>query len=75
MENAMELDYFFSNAVINFKIKMFENFDPLLENIDHFTFKVIVNYRKHPSVIEIASELTKEWFFLFLKRNCYRSCT
>ena len=71
----MELDDFFSNAVINFKIKKFENFDPLLESIGHFILKDIVNYRKHPSVIEIASELTKEWLFLFLKCNYYRSCT
>ena len=40
----MELDDFFSNAVINFKIKKFENFDPLLENIGHFILKAIVNY-------------------------------
>ena len=41
----MKLSYFFSNAVINLKIPKFENFDPLLESIDHPTLKVIVKYQ------------------------------
>ena len=44
----MELNDFFSNAVINLKISKFENFDPLSENIVHPTL--------------IASEFTKECF-------------
>ena len=33
----MELNDFFSNAVINLIIPKFENFDPLSENIDYPT--------------------------------------
>ena len=36
-EAAMELNDFFSNAVINLIIPKFENFDPLSENIDYPT--------------------------------------
>ena len=49
----MGLNDSFSNAVINLKIPKFENFDPLSENIDHL-LKVIVKYRKHPSVISVV---------------------
>ena len=59
----MGVDDFFSNAVIDFKISKFENFDPLSKNIDH-SLKDIVKYRKHPSIIAIASEFTKEYFSL-----------
>ena len=38
-EIAVKLNNFFSNAVINLKIPMFENFDPLSENIDHPALK------------------------------------
>ena len=31
----MELNDFFSNAIINLKIPKFENFDLLSENVDH----------------------------------------
>ena len=49
----MELNDFFSNAVINLKISKFENFDPLSENIEH-PLKAIVKYRKHPAVITMV---------------------
>ena len=55
----MKLKNFFSNTVINLYISKFENFDALSENIDHPTFKAIANYRKHPTIIAIASEFTK----------------
>ena len=58
----MKLKNFFSNTVINLYISKFENFDPLSENIDHPTFKAIAKYRKHSSIIAIASEFTKEYF-------------
>ena len=60
-EATMELNDFFSNAVINLKISKFENFDPLSENIEH-PLKAIVKYRKHPRVITMACEFTKECF-------------
>ena len=62
-EVAMKLNDFFSNAVINLKSPKFENFDPLLENIDHTTLKAIVKHRKHPNIIAIASKFIKECFF------------
>ena len=62
-ELVMELNNFFSNAVINLKIPNFENFDPLSENIDH-PLKDIVKYRKHPKVIAIVSKFTKECFLI-----------
>ena len=37
-------------------------FDFLSENIDHPTLKVILKYRKHPSIIAAASKFTKEYF-------------
>lgn len=52
----MELNDFFSKAVINLKI-ILENFDPLSENINH-SLKAIVKYRKHSS----------EWFLNLLIR-------
>ena len=52
-EATMELNDFFSNAVINLKISKFENFDPLSENIEH-PVKAIVKYRKHPGVITMV---------------------
>ena len=52
----MELNDFFSKAVINLKI-ILENFDPLPENINH-PLKAIVKYRKHSS----------EWFLNLLMR-------
>ena len=58
-EVAMELNDFFSNAVINLKIPKFENFDPLSESMDHRTVESIVKYIKHPSIIVIASEFTR----------------
>ena len=57
----MKLNDFFSIAVINLKIPKFENFDPFSENIDH-PLKAIFTYRKHPSIIAIVSEFTKECF-------------
>ena len=59
-EVAMGLNYFFSNAAINLKILKFEIFYPLSENIGH-PLKAIVKYRKHPSVITVASELAKKY--------------
>ena len=58
----MKLNDFFSNVVVNLKTPQFENFDPLSENVDHLTLKIIVKYRSHPSVIAIASEFAKECF-------------
>ena len=57
----MGLNDFFSNAVINLQIPKFENFYPLLVNIDHPS-KAIVKYRKQLSVIAIVSEFTKNAF-------------
>ena len=57
----MELNNFFSNTVINLKISKFENFELLSENIEH-PLKAIVKYRKHPRVITMAFEFTKECF-------------
>ena len=61
---AMKLNDSFSNAVINLKIPKFENFDPLSENIDHPTLKANIKYMQHASIIAIASEFTKGFFFL-----------
>ena len=56
----MKLNDSFSNAVINLKIPTFENFTPLSGKIDHPTLKAIAKYRKHLSILAIASEITKE---------------
>ena len=58
----MKLNDFFSNDVINLRILKFENFDLLSENIGHPTLKAIVKYRKHSSVVTIASKFIKECF-------------
>ena len=60
-EVAMELNNFFSNAVINLKVPKFENSHHFSENIAH-PLKAIVKYRKRLSVIAVASELNKEYF-------------
>ena len=61
-EVAMKLSDFFSDDVVNLKIPKFENFDLSSENTDHPILKATVKYRKHPRIIAIASEFTKECF-------------
>ena len=51
----MKLNDFFSNTVINLKILKFEKFDPFSVKIDHPISESFVKYRKHPSIIAIAS--------------------
>ena len=62
-EIPIKLSDFFWNAVTNFKSPKFENFDILSKNIDHSSLKAIVKYRKHSSIIAIASEFATEGFF------------
>ena len=59
-EVAINLNNYFSNYVVNFKILKFQNFDSLSENINYPTLKAIVKYRKHFGIIAIASQFTKE---------------
>ena len=61
-EVTMKLKDFYSNVVINFKIRKFENFDSFSGNTDHPTLKATVKYKKHPSIISITSEFTNECF-------------
>ena len=59
---ATKLSDYFSNAVIELEISKLNNFSPLSENIDNPTLKAVVNYRKHPSITAIGSEVTNEHF-------------
>ena len=51
-----ELNSFFSSVVKNLNIPNYEGCDPLSDNIEHPTLKVIVKWRNHPSIFTITSE-------------------
>ena len=59
---ATKLSDYFSNAVIELEISKLNNFNPLSENIDNPTLKAVINYRKHPNITVIGSEVTNEHF-------------
>ena len=45
---------FFSSIVTSLNLPESQNADPLSDNIDHPTLKVIMKWRNHPSVIAIT---------------------
>ena len=55
-EATMELNNFFSNAVINLKISKFENFDPLLENIENILWKLLLNIENIQALLQWFKE-------------------
>ena len=56
MKRKLKPNDSFSNALINLKISNFENFYSFSKNIEHSTLKATFKYRKHPSVIAVASD-------------------
>ena len=49
------LSDFFSSIVASLDLPESQNADPLSGNIDHPTFKAIVKWRNHPSVLAITA--------------------
>ena len=43
-ETAEILNKFFSNLVKNFDIPLYDNFDPVIQNMKDLVFKAILNY-------------------------------
>ena len=62
---AKELNSFFSSVVKNLNIPNYEDCDPLSDNIEHPTLKVIVKWRNHPSIFTITSEHENTLKFCF----------
>ena len=56
MKRKLKPNDSFSNALINLKISKFENFYSLSKNIEDSPLKATFKYRKHPSVIAVASD-------------------
>ena len=48
------LNAFFSNIVNDLKIPDYNNFDPLMENIQESVLKAMVKYRNHPNILTIG---------------------
>ena len=63
-ETAEILNKFFSNLVKNFDIPLYDNFDPVIQNMKDLVFKAILNYRNDPSILAIR-DTRKNGIFCF----------
>ena len=71
MKIAKELNNFFAIAVKNLNIPNHKSCGSLAENIDDSTLKSIAKWRKHPSILAIASEYKNRanFFFNFVSKD------
>ena len=56
MKTAEVFNSSFSNIVKNLKIPWYSNFDPIAQNIEDPTLKVIVKYKNHPGILTIQAK-------------------
>ena len=63
-ETAEILNKFFSNLVKNFDIPLYDNFDPVIQNMKDLVFKAILNYKNDPSILAIR-DTRKNGIFCF----------
>ena len=76
LTNCKELN-FFVTTVKNLTIPNYENSDPQAKDINDPTLKAIVKWRKHPSILAIASEYENEanvYFNFFFKEDAQDVC-
>ena len=52
-ETAKSLNKLFSNIVKNLGIPVYDDFDPIIENMKDPVYKAILKYKNHPSILEI----------------------
>ena len=52
-ETAKILNQLLSNIVKNLGIPVYNNFDPIVENMKDPVYKAILKYKNHPSILEI----------------------
>ena len=52
-ETAKSLNKLFSNIVKNLGIPVYDDFDPIIENMKDPVYKAILKYKHHPSILEI----------------------
>ena len=67
------MNTFFSNVVINLKIREYADYDLIANNIIEPILKTIVRYRNHFSIptIEVCKKSQKLSFFIFTSRKKY----
>ena len=58
------MNKFFSNLVKNFDIPLYDNFDPVIQNMKDLVFKAILNYKNDPSILAIR-DTRKNGIFCF----------
>ena len=63
-ETAEILNKFFSNLVKNFDIPLYDNFDPVIQNMKDLVLKAILNYKNDPSILAIR-DTRKNGIFCF----------
>ena len=56
---------FFGNIVKNLNISQYSDFDPIIENVKDPTLKVILKYKKHPSILAIRTKCNRNGIFSF----------
>ena len=56
---------FFGNIVKNFNISQYSDFDPIIENVKVPSLKVILEYKKHPSILAIRTKCNRNGIFSF----------
>ena len=56
---------FFGNIVKNFNISQCSDFDPIIENVKVPSLKVILKYKKHPSILAIRTKCNRNGIFSF----------
>ena len=56
---------FFGNIVKNFNISQYSDFDPIIENVKVPSLKVILKYKKHPSILAIRTKCNRNGIFSF----------
>ena len=52
-ETVKSLNKLFSNIVKNLGIPVYDDFDPIIENMKDPVYKAILKYKNHPSILEI----------------------
>ena len=64
-ETAEVFNNLFGNIVKNLNISQYSDFDPIIENVKDPTFKAILKYEKHPSILAIRTKCNRNGAFSF----------
>ena len=60
---AAVFNNFFGNIVKNINISQYSGFDPIKENVKDATWKAILKYKKHPSILAIKTKCNRSGVF------------